>query len=42
MRKKVKVWKEVDEVVKASTVSKRKKETVIIMTSIPNHDKRRG
>lgn len=35
MGKKVKVWKEIDEVVKASTVPKKKKEIYIIMTTIP-------
>lgn len=35
MSKKVKVWKEIDEVVKASVVPKKKKDIYVIMTSIP-------
>lgn len=42
MSEKVKVWREVDEVVKASSVPKKKKDIYKIMTSIPKHDKRRG
>ena len=35
MSKKVKAWKEIDEVVKASVVPKKKRDIYIIMTSIP-------
>lgn len=35
MGKKKRVWRDIDEVVKASVVPKKKKDIYIIMTSIP-------